>query len=185
MSRSCVPALPSTQPPPCMYKITGSVPSAPAGLTIRTRTSPTSAGTVIHCSSTGSLSIGAAWTSSSTLRASSGVISYRNGGLAVASTNACDAGSSTTGVYVVVAVMDAVLSVGLAHGHDGGLLGRRRCVRLGGRQALTGSAVSNRAPTRRLAQSSAWSATASQPGAPAVKCGRPANSSYSTSAFDL
>src|SRR4051794_20315949 len=107
MSRSCVPALPSTQPPPCMYKITGSVPSAPAGLTIRTRTSPTSAGTVIHCSSTGSLSIGAAWTSSSTLRASSGVISYRNGGLAGAATNACDAGSRTTGVYVGVAVMGA------------------------------------------------------------------------------
>ena len=72
---------------------------------MRTRTSPTSAGTVIQRSSTGSLSIGAACTSSSTLRASSGVSSYRNGGFAVASTNACDAGSSTTGVYVVVADM--------------------------------------------------------------------------------
>jgi hypothetical protein len=93
-----VPAFPSTQPPPCMYKITGSVPAAPAGRTMRTWTSPTSAGTVIQRSSTGSLPIGAACTSSSTLRASAGVISYRNGGLAVASTNACEAGSSTTGV---------------------------------------------------------------------------------------
>jgi hypothetical protein len=58
-----------------MYRITGSVPSAPAGRTMRTPTSPTSAGTVIQRSSTGSLSIGAAWTSSSTLRASSGVSS--------------------------------------------------------------------------------------------------------------
>ena len=53
---------------------------------MRTCTSPTSAGTVIQRSSTGSFSIGAAWTSSSTLRASSGVSSYRNGGVAVAST---------------------------------------------------------------------------------------------------
>ena len=72
---------------------------------MRTRTSPTSAGTVIQRSSTGSFSIGADWTSSSTLRASSGVSSYRNGGVAVASTNACDAGSSTTGAMVVWAGM--------------------------------------------------------------------------------
>src|SRR5918994_2473393 len=85
--------------------MTGSVPAASGGRTIRTSTSPTSAGTVIHSSSTGSLSIGAAWTSSSTLRASAGVSSYNCGGLAVASTNACDAGSSTTGVYVVVTDM--------------------------------------------------------------------------------
>jgi hypothetical protein len=104
-----VPAFPSTQPPPCMYRITGSVPSAPVGRTMRTRTSPTSAGTVIQRSSTGSFSIGAAWTSSSTFRASSGVSSYRNGGAAVASTNACDADSSTTAVYVVVADIETVL----------------------------------------------------------------------------
>jgi hypothetical protein len=58
-----------------MYRITGSVAVARAGRTIRTWTWPTSAGTVIQCASMGSLSIGAAWTSSSTLRASSGVSS--------------------------------------------------------------------------------------------------------------
>src|SRR3954447_6949756 len=80
---------------------------------MRTWTSPTSAGTVIQCGSTGSLSIGAAWTSSSTLRASSGVSSYRNGGVAVASTNACDAGSSTTCVSVVsMAMAHQLLAVG-------------------------------------------------------------------------
>lgn len=73
---------------------------------MRTGTSPTSVGTVIQRSATASFSIGAAWTSSSTLRASAGVSSYRNGGLAVASTNACDAGSSTTVVDVDVAAME-------------------------------------------------------------------------------
>src|SRR3954447_3343356 len=104
---------------------------------MRTWTSPTSAGTVIQRSSTGSLSIGAAWTSSSTLRASSGVSSYRNGGAAVPSTNACDAGSSTTGPYVIVADIGTILSLGC------------------GRQALAGSDISVGAPTWRLAQSSA------------------------------
>src|SRR6187200_1847637 len=90
---------------------------------MRTRTSPTSAGTVIQRSSTGSLSIGAAWTSSSTLRASSGVSSYRNGGAAVASTNACEAGSSTMWASVLSMVMRSVLGVdGLGgRGDAGGL----------------------------------------------------------------
>src|SRR5690348_17298769 len=72
---------------------------------MRTRTSPTLAGTLTQWSWTGSLSTGAAWTSSRTLRASEGVSWYRNGGLAVASTNACDAGSSTTGACVLVTAM--------------------------------------------------------------------------------
>src|SRR5687767_9103574 len=84
-----------------MYRITGNLPWTPCGRTMRTRTSPTSAATVVQRSSTGSLSIGSAWTSSRTLRASSGVSWYRNGGVAVASTNACEAGSSTTGASVV------------------------------------------------------------------------------------
>ena len=50
----------------------GEVPSASTGRMMRTRASPTSAGTVIHSSSTGSLSIGAACRSSSTLRAAAG-----------------------------------------------------------------------------------------------------------------
>ena len=41
----------------------------PTGLTIRTRTSPTSALTVSHCSSTSSFSVGIAWRSSRTFRA--------------------------------------------------------------------------------------------------------------------
>src|SRR5215472_12577748 len=45
-SRSWVAALPSTQPPPCMYTTTGSVPVVPCGFTIRTRTAPTGEG---HC----------------------------------------------------------------------------------------------------------------------------------------
>jgi hypothetical protein len=68
------------------------------GRTIRTRTSPTSAGTVLQRSFTGGLSIGPACTSSSTARASAGLNSYRNGGFAVASASACEAGSSTTGL---------------------------------------------------------------------------------------
>src|SRR4051794_25047119 len=68
---------------------------------MRTRTSPTSAGTVIQRSFTGSFSIGAAWSSSSTARASAGLSSYRNGGRAVASTRASGAASSTTGSCVV------------------------------------------------------------------------------------
>ena len=84
-----------------MYRTTGNGPTASSGRTIRTRTSPTSAGTVIQRSWTASLSIGAACTSSSTARASAGVSSYRNGGSAVASANACEAGSSTTGATVL------------------------------------------------------------------------------------
>ena len=38
--------------------------------------------------------------------------------MAVASTNACDAGSSTTGVYVVVTDMETVLSVGGGSSED-------------------------------------------------------------------
>jgi hypothetical protein len=113
-----------------MYTITGSVPSASGGRTIRTRTSPTSAGTVIQRSSTGSLSIGAAWTSSSTLRASAGVSSYRNGGVDVASTNACDSGSSTTGGCVV---MDMCLFAPLV-----------RCGGVTPSQAATGVAAASR-----------------------------------------
>ena len=69
---------------------------------MRTRTSPTPTGTMIQCSSTGSLSIGAACTSSRTLRACAGVSSYGYGGFAVASANARAAGSSTTGWVMVV-----------------------------------------------------------------------------------
>src|SRR3954453_20290624 len=106
--------------------MTGSAPRAPGGRTIRARTSPTSAGTVIQRSSTGSLSIGAAWTSSSTLRASSGVSSYKNGGLAVASTKCCEAGSSTTGACVWMTDTSAPSRVGGregsgGHAHGGGL----------------------------------------------------------------
>ena len=43
-SRSCVAALPITQPPPCMKRITGNVPTASGGRTIRTRTSPSVGG---------------------------------------------------------------------------------------------------------------------------------------------
>src|SRR4029453_5748119 len=76
---------------------------------MRTRTSPTSAGTVIQRSSTGNLSIGAAWTSSSTLRASAGGGSKRNGGVEVASQNSCEAGSRTTGFVVVMAMLRLLL----------------------------------------------------------------------------
>src|SRR5919202_6807672 len=62
---------------------------------MRTRTSPTAAGTVIHFSSTSSLAIGAAWTSSRTFRAPSAPSSYKNGGFDVASANRCAAASRT------------------------------------------------------------------------------------------
>ena len=51
-SRPWLDALPKIQPPPCMYKTTGSCPSTPRGLMSKALTSPTSAGTVIHASST-------------------------------------------------------------------------------------------------------------------------------------
>jgi len=57
---------------------------------------------VVQRAFTGSLSIGAARISSSAARASAGLSSYRNGGLAVASTSACEAGSSTTRLCVLI-----------------------------------------------------------------------------------
>src|SRR4051794_1101650 len=60
---------------------------------MRAGKSPASAGAVVHFSSTSSLSIGAAWMSSSTLRAPSGPRSGRNGGFEVASAISCAAGS--------------------------------------------------------------------------------------------
>src|SRR3954451_6305713 len=105
--------------------MTGSVPSASGGVTMRTRTSPTAAGTVIQRSSTASLSIGAACNSSSTARASAGLISYRNGGPAVASASPCEAGSSTTGGCVSITDMCGLLRVW----RD---LRREACVDVGG-----------------------------------------------------
>src|SRR5215469_9932524 len=86
--------------------MTGSMPVAPCGLMMRTRTSPAGDGTVIHSSSTGSLLTGADCASSRTLRASAGAISYRNGGLAKASATCCAAGSRT---IVLAAVMTTLL----------------------------------------------------------------------------
>ena len=98
-------ALPRIQPPPCMYTMTGSMPVAPRGLIRRTRASPTWAGTVIHSSSTGSLLTGPDWASWRTLRASAGVMSYKNGGLENASATCWAAGSRTTGLVTVMTVL--------------------------------------------------------------------------------
>ena len=98
-------ALPRIQPPPCMYTLTGSMPVAPRGLIRRTRASPTWAGTVIHSSSTGSLLTGPDWASWRTLRASAGVMSYKNGGLENASATCWAAGSRTTGLVAVMTVL--------------------------------------------------------------------------------
>ena len=73
---------------------------------MRTGTSPTSAGTVIHVASTSGLAMGTAWMSSRTFRAPSGPSSYRNGGFEVASAISCAAGSS------VCLVMGAPFRIG-------------------------------------------------------------------------
>src|SRR3954468_21042558 len=72
---------------------------------MRTRTSPTSADTVAHCSATGSLSTGAACTLTRAACTSVGVTSYSDAGAAMAPTNAREAGSRTTAAWVSTAVI--------------------------------------------------------------------------------
>src|SRR3954471_22254932 len=80
---------------------TGNVPVVPLGRMIRTETSPDGPpATLVSSMSTSGLAMSPLCTSSTVLRPSTGPRSNRYGGSAVASANACAAGSSTTGVTV-------------------------------------------------------------------------------------